>query len=70
LTICDKWYDVPETSPSDTTAKKLCNDNSRVVNVILGGLENNVFFKFMHCKSAKEMWDKLQIIYEGDAKVK
>jgi hypothetical protein len=24
----------------------------------------------MHCKSAKETWDKLQNIYEGDSKVK
>jgi hypothetical protein len=73
---CDVWlsvinnYGVPETAPSYTTAKKLCNDNSKVVNAILGGLENNVFFKFVHCKSTKEIWEKLQIIYEGDAKVK
>jgi hypothetical protein len=73
---CDVWlsvingYDVPETAPSDTTAKKLYNDNSRVVNAILGGLTNNVFVKVMHCKSTKEIWDKLQIIYEGYSKVK
>jgi hypothetical protein len=24
----------------------------------------------MHCDSAKDLWDKLQNIYEGDAKVK
>jgi hypothetical protein len=65
-----KSYDVPKTSPSDTTAKKLCNDNSRVVNAILGGLENNVFVKVLHCKSEKEIWNKLQIIYEGDEKFK
>jgi hypothetical protein len=73
---CDVWismikgYDVPKTAPSDTTVKKLWNDNSRVVNAILGGLENNVFFKVMHCKSAKEIFNKLQIIYEGDSKIK
>ena len=63
-------YNVPETDPSDTTAKKLCNDNSRVVNAILGGIENPIFVKVMHCKSTKEIWDKLKIIYEGDGKVK
>jgi hypothetical protein len=63
---CDVWlsvingYTVPTTAPSDTTAKKLCNDNSRVVNAILGGLANNVFVKVMHCKSTKEIWDKLK----------
>jgi hypothetical protein len=29
-----------------------------------------VFTKVAHCKSAKEIWDKLQNIYEGDSKVK
>jgi hypothetical protein len=42
-----------KTAPLDTTAKKLCNDNSRVVNAILGGLVNNLFVKVMHCKSKK-----------------
>jgi hypothetical protein len=61
-------YDVPEIAPSNKNAKKLYNDNSRDINEILVGLENNVFFKVMHCKSTKEIWDKIQIIYEGDAK--
>jgi hypothetical protein len=56
--------------PTDVAAKKLCNDNSRVVNAILSGLSINVFVKVMHCKSAKELWDKLKVIYEGDSKVK
>jgi hypothetical protein len=29
-----------------------------------------VFAKVAHCKSTKEIWDKLQNIYEGDTKVK
>jgi hypothetical protein len=24
----------------------------------------------MHCKSAKEIWDKLEVVYEGDDKVR
>jgi hypothetical protein len=53
---CDVWlsmvngYTTPNTTPSDVTAKKLCNDNSRVVNAILGGFENPIFVKVMHCK--------------------
>jgi hypothetical protein len=65
-----RGYYVPKTAPSDTTTKKLCNDNSRVSNAILGGLANNVFVKVMHCKLEKWIWDKIQIIYEGDSKVK
>jgi hypothetical protein len=29
-----------------------------------------IFTKVVHCKSAKEIWDKLLNIYEGDSKVK
>jgi hypothetical protein len=29
-----------------------------------------VFTKVAHCKYAKDIWDKLQNIYEGDTKVK
>jgi hypothetical protein len=29
-----------------------------------------VFTKVAHCKSTKEIWDKLQNIYEGDSNVK
>jgi hypothetical protein len=50
--------------------KKLCNDNARAANVILGGLANPIFVKLMHCKSSKEIWDKLKVIYEGNSKVK
>jgi hypothetical protein len=73
---CDIWlsvvngYKAPPTAALDANAKKLCNDNSRVVNAILGGLENSVSVKVMHCKSKKEIWDKLKIIYEGDNKFK
>jgi hypothetical protein len=56
---CDVWlsvvnvYTAPTTAPSDVAAKKLYNDNSRVLNAILGGLANLIFVKVMHCKSTK-----------------
>ena len=33
-------------------------------------LARTIFVKAMHCKTTKEIWDKLQTIYEGDTKVK
>jgi hypothetical protein len=63
-------YTEPTTPPTDTTRKNICNDNSREVNAILGGLKNPIFVKVMNCKSSKEIWDKLEVIYEGDTKVK
>ena len=48
-------YTAPTTPPKDATGKKICNDNSRVVNAILGGLSNYICVKVMHCKLAKEI---------------
>jgi hypothetical protein len=32
-------YTAPTTPPKDVAGKKICNDNSRAVNAILGGLK-------------------------------
>jgi hypothetical protein len=49
---------------------KLGQNNSKATNALLNGLSETIFTKVAHCKSAKESWDKLQNIYEGDTKVK
>jgi hypothetical protein len=49
---------------------KLGENNFKAKNAPLNGLSDTVFTKVAHCKSAKEIWDKLQNIYEGDTKVK
>jgi hypothetical protein len=49
---------------------KLNQNNSKAKNALLNGLSETIFTKVAHCKSAKEIWDKLQNIYEGDSKVK
>jgi hypothetical protein len=36
----------------------------------LNGLNESIYKKVLHFDSAKNIWDKLQNIYEGDAKVK
>ena len=62
-------YDIQSSPPLDTNVKKLTNYNARAINAILGGLTNSTFAKVMHCKTMKDIWDKLQLIYEGDTKV-
>jgi hypothetical protein len=42
----------------------------RLLILFLGGLVRSMYVKVMHCDSAKDIWDKLQNVYEGDAKVK
>ncbi|GLJ30859.1 hypothetical protein SUGI_0613410 [Cryptomeria japonica] len=63
-------YTVPSVPPTDLNAKKEYENNAKAKHVILSGLSDNEFVKVMHCASTKETWDKLQRLFEGDAKVK
>jgi hypothetical protein len=49
---------------------KLGENNSKDTNALLNGLSDTVFIEVAHCKSSKEIWEKVQNIYEGDIKVK
>ena len=57
-------YNLPATPPIDQASKKLYEDNSKAMNAILSGLAETEFEKFMHCETAKEIWDKLKNTYE------
>lgn len=50
--------------------KKVYVNNSKATDSILIGLSNLVFVKVTCFDPWKEIWDMLQIIYEGDEKVK
>jgi hypothetical protein len=57
-------------SPTSEKTMKLSKNNSKATNSLLNGLGESVYIKVVHCKSAKEIWDKLQNIYEVGSKVK
>jgi hypothetical protein len=63
-------YTVPAVPQTSDKAVKLGENNSKAINALLNGLSDTVFTRVAHCKSAKEIWDKLRNIYEGDSKVK
>jgi hypothetical protein len=63
-------YETPTNPLFDIGAKKLNDNSEKYMNAILEGLSKSKFTKFMHCKSTKEIWDKLQNTHEGDDKVK
>jgi hypothetical protein len=63
-------YKEPVIPPTNENGRKLKLNNSKAKNAILNGLVDSVYVKVMHCISAKEIWDKLQNVYEGDTKVK
>jgi hypothetical protein len=49
---------------------KIIQNNSKAKNALMNGLSETIFTKVVHCKSTKEIWEKLLNIYEGDSKVK
>ena len=63
-------YKEPTVSPTCEREIKLGQNNSKSKIAFLNGLCESVYTKVIYCKSAKEIWDKLQNIYEGDSKVK
>ena len=63
-------YTTPIVPPTNEKTIKLSENNSKATNSLLNGLSDTIFPKVAHCKSTKEIWDKLQNIYEGDTRVK
>jgi hypothetical protein len=72
----DIWYSVvngyviPNNSPTYPNEKNIMSCNSKSRHVILAALAPTIASKLMGCNTAKEVWDKLKNIYEGDPKVK
>jgi hypothetical protein len=60
-------YTAPAVPPTNDKVVKLGQNNSKAKNALLNGLSETIFTKVAHCKSAKDIWDKLQNIYEGDS---
>ena len=44
--------------------------NGKASNVIISALTDAEYAKVMDCKSAKEIWDRLQKVCEGDGRMK
>jgi hypothetical protein len=62
-------YKAPTTPPTDKDGKKLEENDSKAKGTILNGLNNQYLLKLC-IVILQNIWDKLQNIYEGDAKVK
>jgi hypothetical protein len=62
-------YKTLASTPTNAIRKRLYENNLKAMNVILSGLVDSIYVKVMHCDSVKKIWDKLQNVYEGDAKV-
>ena len=60
----------PKDTNTEKEAKQDFTTNAKAMNALLSGLCEEFFFKVMHNKTAKEIWDTLESIHEGDKKVK
>eukprot|EP00253_Pinus_taeda_P029759 PITA_29759 len=68
--IVEGGYTFLSAIPIDTTGKKQYETNAKAVNTLLGSLSQSKFVKVMQLKTAKEIWDKIVLSYEGDNQVK
>ena len=66
----EKEYKIDDQAPTDPEELGQYEGNAKSPNEILSGLTNSIFTKFMSCKTAKQAWAKLKIIYEGAYKFK
>ena len=60
----------PKATNLEREAKQEFVANAKAMNAILSGLCEAEFIKIMHSKTAKDMWDTLENIHEGNKKVK
>ncbi|XP_059066114.1 uncharacterized protein LOC131857483 [Cryptomeria japonica] len=63
-------YTVPASVPSDADEKLKFELDKKARYALLCGLTRDVFAKVIYCKSANDIWVKLETIYQGDDKVK
>jgi len=64
--IIDKGF----TPSQDEQGKKNMIYDAKVKDLIISGLIESIYLKVLSCKTAKEVWGKLENIYVGDSKVK
>ena len=62
-------YDVLNVPTTYVDGNKLYGNNANVNNSILYGLNQSEIINFMHCKSTKEVWVKLNQRHEADDKL-
>ena len=68
--IVEGGYKYPAAVPTDPTERKNYEKNAKAVNALLGSLTEAEFVKVMQLNTTKEIWDKIILSYEVDAKVK
>ena len=58
------------TSTPDEEGKKNLVNDAKAKNIIISELIESAYHKVLGCKTAKNVWDKLENVYAGDSNVK
>ena len=58
------------TPTADEQGKNNLVNDAKEKNIIISGLIESAYHKVLGCKTAKNVWDKLENIYVGDSNVK
>ena len=58
------------TSTADEQGKKILVNDAKAKNIIISEIIEYAYHKVLGCKTAKNVWDKLENIYAGDSNVK
>lgn len=67
----EQGYDAKSSPDTDENGRKLVEYDVKAKNAIMmSGLTQYVYVNVLCFKTNKELWGKLQNIYEGDSKVK
>jgi hypothetical protein len=69
LVVNNRWICSTTTPPTEKFGNKLNEKKSKAKGTILSSLDDSIFIKLMHSNTTKDLWYKLQNIYEGDTKV-
>jgi hypothetical protein len=69
-TLVEKGYDVPKATPIEAEDKKKIWEHTKTLNTLRAGLSKKILAKVLNRNNEKQLWDKLETIYEGDSKVK
>ncbi len=68
--FCQNEYRATSTLTIDQDERKAYIANAKAMNSIASGITDSEFTKIMLCNSAREMWEKLVSLYDGDSKIK
>ena len=68
--IVEGGYQYLASIPTDAMTRKKYEMNAKAVNALLGSLTELEFVKVMQLNTTKEIWEKIILSYEGDAKLK